>query len=54
MATLKIKYDDKTSHAGIMKQVINGLVEAKWASRKELETELVAVVQSGVYMETKS
>jgi len=49
---LVIRFDENTSHSGIMKQVIDGLVEAKWAKRREMEQEMATCLKNGLYRRT--
>jgi len=47
-----VQFSENTSHAGAVKQLIDGLVSAKWASRKEIEEEFVSAIQTGAYRST--
>lgn len=47
-----IPFDDNTSHSWILKSLIKQLVKQKFASRKEIEEEFIALLQTKVYRST--
>lgn len=46
---LTVTWDENSSHGGVLRQVVDGLVKKKFAPRKEIESEFIILLGTKVY-----
>lgn len=47
-----VQFSENASHSGVLKQLVDGLVAAKWAPREEIEREFITALQTKIYRKT--